>query len=641
MTTPRQLRPVELGAGIRVLKVQMVHGTGEVDDYDLSRGAMTVLTGPRNSSKTTTLKVIDYCFGNSSSLSEALGSAIDEKYVSFSLDLSLNGRRTRITRDFTSGRRGRILVDGDTDLAVPEFSDWLLRRLGWPRLSIPLGRNKSTASQLIPLSFRSTLRHIYRREDSWTEFAYKEQEYLRRAVVSLLLGFAPARYETAEYDLGQAQRRLAATEAVYRDVLASTDEAVRAVVNQLGLPPIADSDAIHVVRAGLQQKADAALAEKEALTEAATRATRDTASPRATPGVDPELPNKLERAATDAAVAAESASALQIVVTEHQRSRSLVQADIYRLHRLVDAVDAFDELPVRICPACEQSVDAARAHEAKCYLCDQEVTEDRRRRRAEREQRALAAELDDLASALERAVADLDRARAAEKRANDQRVSLARRLQDARAARLAPFITGLEDIATEIGRIEQQLAALPALETILNRRVVAEQAMTDARAEVDRLSALSVNETRNSSDASDRCAKLAERMNDFLVDFEGRGWVEGKVTISADELTFYVGTRPWDQQLGAEARVLFFLAYSYGLLHLDFDLEGRACPPGLLMLDNPYQQGLASDVVVDGITRIGSAAETRGTQVILTQARSAQAIAAAHAEIVMAHEYAT
>jgi hypothetical protein len=55
---------------------------------------------------------------------------------------------------------------------------------------------------------------------------------------------------------------------------------------------------------------------------------------------------------------------------------------------------------------------------------------------------------------------------------------------------------------------------------------------------------------------------LAGHINNFLRHFRDRGWVSGQVTISGDDLTFYVGTRPWDHSLGAEARVLFSASHA-------------------------------------------------------------------------------
>ncbi|MCW2767081.1 MAG: hypothetical protein JWO11_3040 [Nocardioides sp.] len=193
---------------------------------------------------------------------------------------------------------------------------------------------------------------------------------------------------------------------------------------------------------------------------------------------------------------------------------------------------------------------------------------------------------------------------------------------------------------TEIGLIEQQRNALPALAVILARRQQAEHAVDTARQELDRLTRLAALDVLASSDTPNRCAILADHMNTFLRHFRDRGWVTGDVTISGDELTFYVGTRPWDDSLGAEARVLFFLAYSNAILRLVDTQDRRTCPPGILLLDNPYQQGLPADVVAEAISRIGESADQVGGQVVLTQARQVRGITAPHASIQMQHEYA-
>ncbi|MFD2414846.1 hypothetical protein [Amycolatopsis pigmentata] len=633
--TPPASSSLHLGRGLRILRVQMVQRSGEIDEYDFSGVATTILTGPRNSSKTTTLKVIDFCLGGGGSVARKLGTAIDEKYVLLSVDIAINGQLHRMTRDFEFGRRDRVLIDDSIDRTTNEMSEWLLRELGWPQLLIPKGVNAGTASQQTPLTFRSVLRHIYRREDSWIEFAKKEEEFLRRAVISLMLGLAPSRYETAEYALGQAQRKLASAEAVYRDVLTSTEEAVRALVTRLGLPPVAGEDSLGNVRAELERHLSMTRAEKEALTQAAEDSTR------AAPGLDPTVPQQLEDAATAAAVAAEQVSALRQVIDEHQRSQLQVQADIERLDRLIDAVDLFDDIPVRVCPACEQSIEPHNSQVGgTCYLCTQPVSGDGRKRRAGREQRALTAEMDDLADAIGRAQANLDEVKQVETRASAERTQLAARLHDERVTHLAPFMAALEDISTEIGKAEQQLAALPALEAILARRADAKNGVDEANVEVERLTKLAEADAQLANRAAEHCGALADRMNEFLSFFGGRGWIDELVTISSDELTFYVGTRPWNQKLGAEAAVLFFLAYSYALLHIDVDLGTRACPPGVLLLDNPYQQGLPPGTVVEAINRIAAAAETHGTQVILTQATTARNISAPHTEIVMPREYA-
>ena len=637
MTENVTSRTLQLGRGLRILSVRLVQKTGEVEEYDFRHNAMTVITGARNSSKTTTLKVIDYCLGSRDSVAEALGAAVDDKYIEVGIEVSTDGDRHQIRRTFEQGMRGRIAIDSDLEIPAQDFSKWMLEKLSWPQLTIPLGRNALTASSQVPLSFRNMLRHIYRREDSWTEFAVKEQEFLRRAVVSLFMGFAQVRYETADFEMGQAIRRLAEAEAVHRDVLSSTNESIQALVRQLGLPSIIDAASLANVRQQLAGRLSAAEAEKDSLNESAVRALQPSDD---VPGLKPELPNHLEVASIEAAAAAERASSLQRILTEHERSHALVEADMARLHRLIDAVDIFEELPVRICPVCEQNVDPGRSGDPMtCYLCAQEVSGDIRQRRAEREERALNAELSDLTEAIGRAREDLREARDSEAEATERRIQISRQLHDARAGRLAPFMVALEDIAAEIGGIKQQIAALPALELILARIKSSENEVSAAQYDVDRLGKIAAGEAQTSSDIPARCSKLAERMNEFFTSFESRLWVEGMVTVSAEDLNFYVGTRPWYDSLGAEAKVLFFLAYNYALLYLSADLGLAAYPPGVLMLDNPYQQGIRPEIVLEAVNRLGMAADQNGVQVVLTQSRPASGLTAPYSEIQMPREY--
>ncbi|WP_314249836.1 hypothetical protein [Streptomyces sp. DSM 40907] len=97
-------------------------------------------------------------------------------------------------------------------------------------------------------------------------------------------------------------------------------------------------------------------------------------------------------------------------------------------------------------------------------------------------------------------------------------------------------------------------------------------------------------------------------MNSFLACYRDTLWVNRDVSIRDTDLTFYVGSRPWDQGLGAEAKVLFFLAYSYATLFLNEDLDQECAFPGLLLLDNPYQQGIAADVVRQALIELAEAA---------------------------------
>ncbi|WP_143532649.1 hypothetical protein [Saccharothrix sp. ALI-22-I] len=486
------------------------------------------------------------------------------------------------------------------------------------------------------------MRHIYRKESSWLDFASKEYDYNRVAVTSYFLGLASMRYdrESRSFAIAEADRELLGVEAILRDVNTTTEETVTTICEQLGLPLVSRPADLVTLRTALQNELANLSQQRNNIIEGQYEVGPDFSSAVSPVGYDSTLTERYEAVSVDLQRAVEVVADLRIVVREHEQSLRLVEADRGRLNRLLGAVEVFDDLPVRMCPACEQDVSPNRDHDSgSCYLCFQPVIEDRRRRRAEMEMRALDSEVREINEAQARAERDLANATASEERLRQKQTDLANELNNTRAAQLAPFMAALEDVASQSAKINQQLAALPAIEQVLTRQHHAQIRVDEAARTVDETASIQVDEATYIRESRRRCANLADRMNEFLSNFRGRGWVGSEVTVSAQELTFYVGTRTWEEQLGAEARVLFFLAYSYALLALTQDLGEEGNAPGLLIMDNPYQHDLNDDVVRESLELIGNLAASNGTQLITTQSRSASDIRSPHAEIIMQNEY--
>ncbi|MGW4510120.1 hypothetical protein ACWENO_36330 [Streptomyces sp. NPDC004436] len=607
--------------GLRIEKVSLVHHSGELDEYVFESGKLNILTGVRNSSKTTTLKVIDYCLGDRGSPVDALKAAVASEHVEVSTDLRVDGRPYKLTRYFTHGRMGKVGINGD-EISAADFSDWILNELGWPNLLIPKGLHPTSANEQTPLSFRNTLRHFYRNEDSWTSFADKEQEFTRRAVVSQLLGFARSRTAQAnrDFDLARAKRRLNEAEAVDREVRESTLQAVKAISQNLGLPLVRSAEEVAGARRELRRQLDAVYEQRRVLTDEIQGLTNGSHPAGSPVGYDPSLTDMYSDITNRLRRATDEVTTLGQLLEEHQRSARTVTAEVSRMERLSTSIEVFDTLPVRLCPACEQNVDPHRDHdEDACYLCFQPVDDDKRQRRAQVEIRSLKSELDDLDDVIARSRNDLDSARANQQHLHVQQAQLAQELNQRRAAELAPFMATLESLAAQIAQLEHKMTAFPAMEEIFQRRTDAHRSVLSAQLTVERIEKEQASSAGSSLSPMERCSIFAERMNGFLARYRDTLWVAGQVSIRDTDLTFYVGSKPWDQGLGAEAKVLFFLAYSYATLFLDSDLDEECAAPGLLLLDNPHQQGIAASVVHQALTELAEAAHATGTQVISTQ----------------------
>lgn len=607
--------------GLRIEKVSLVRHGGELDEYAFESGKLNVLTGVRNSSKTTTLKVIDFCLGDRGSPADALKAAVASEHVEVSTDLRVDGRPFTLTRYFTHGRMGKIGINDD-EIAAADFSDWILNELGWPNLLIPKGLHPTSATEKTPLSFRNTLRHFYRNEDSWTSFADKEQEFTRRAVVSQLLGFVRSRTAQAnrDFDLAQAKRRLNDAEAVDREVRESTLQAVTAISQNLGLPLVRSAEEVAGARRELRRELDAVYERRRLLTEEIQGLTAGAPAAGSPAGYDPSLTDTYSEVTNRLRQATEEVANLGHLLEEHQRSARTVTAEVSRMERLATSIEVFDTLPVRLCPAGEQNVDPHRDHdEDACYLCFQPVDDDKRQRRAQVEIRSLKSELDDLDDVIARSQDDLTSARTHQQQLHAQQAQLAQELNQRRAAELAPFMATLEGLAAQIAQLEHKLTAFPAMEEIFQRRTDAHRSVLSAQLLVEQIEKEQAHATVSGLSPMNRCSIFADRMNAFLARYRDTLWVAGQVSIRDTDLTFYVGSKPWDQGLGAEAKVLFFLAYSYATLFLEADLDEECAFPGLLLLDNPYQQGIAAGVVQQALIELAEAARATGTQIISTQ----------------------
>nr|WP_200804633.1 hypothetical protein [Actinacidiphila paucisporea] len=305
----------------------------------------------------------------------------------------------------------KVYVDGD-ELTDSDFSDWILRELSWPNLRIPKGLNPATASELTPLSFRSLLRHFYRNEESWTSFANKEQEFIRRGVVGIFLGFARTRYDTKDFAVAQAKRRLAEAQAVEREVQDSSLQAVTAISERLSIRVARTIDQVVAARGEVMTQLDRVRLRRQELTAEINAILQGDASSRTTAGYDVSLTSTYEGVSQRLQKAVNEVVGLEQLFSEHAHSAQAVASEVTRMERLVKSVEIFDALPVRLCPACEQRVDPHRDHgQDACYVCFQAVDDDQRRRRANVEIRSLKSEIADLEDVIAHTAIDLDAAR--------------------------------------------------------------------------------------------------------------------------------------------------------------------------------------------------------------------------------------
>lgn len=596
---------------LRLVGLKQFDRSGEITTIDLS-SHIALLTGPRNSSKTTTLRMIDYCFGDDDSARAAFGPDVSTRYAGVELEVELPTGRHTLRRSFTRefGSLTRIQVDDDQDLDPRQFSDWIMQELGWPSYQIPRGRIPELATDLVPLSFRTLWRHVYRKEGSWLEFANQEQEFHRRAVLAFFLGLAGNRYSNVEFEQAAAERRVKELEEQLAALDRLADETVQRVAQELGLPATSTTT--------ISQRDEELRAEAEELEASRQAVGRNL---QASEGFVSKASNAFDRVSQQLAAVRIEAADLRETLEGYRVARSSSQGETIRLARAASSVELIAGLPVTLCPVCGQTPPHPNSwplSTGRCYLCDQQVVADVRDRRIHLEEEVVRREIVELDEIISRTDLELRAQETRGERLAKEREKLGRQLDQERQGLLAPFVAELEEISRRIGAIEQQRAALAGLGGLLARRSQLVEELDRAYRAVDAASVAVRRLESFRAETHRRCSAFAARMSEFLMSLESERWQLGRVAIAEEELAFYVGGGPWEVELGAESKILFLLSYHYALLHLTTDLGDVAYPPGLAVLDNPLQQGIGDAAMAEALDRLFGAAIEVGAQVIAT-----------------------
>jgi len=594
---------------IRITRVSMVTPDGEIDEIPFAKNA-TEVVGPRNSGKTTFLRAIDYCLGNDDSAAAALGADVAARYDVYRLDLELAGTPHQIERRPNEyGYAGKIFVDG-SEILQSEFSEWILLRLDWPAIRIPKARDPRNATSTVPLTFRTLLRHLYRREDSWSDFAAREEEFHRRAVLRFFLGALDVEGDLGEFAAAEAERRLADLRARLDDAVRDGDETLRGMSRTLGVD-VQSWDQLAQVLDDLTSQISVRTDERQRITADITAAEEY----QSALGDEYAL---LSRAVTELR---RTESDLESTLRAFRDSTGLVRGEIERLERARSAIGLFEDVPVRQCPACGQDVSARDAVEGHCFLCSQPVTEDLRKRRIDIERRALAEELAELEEQIEKTSGELQSARDDREAQEARRSAVGAQIEDERAALLAPHVGRLEQLSAEIASLQQSQAAFRGLSVLQQRVSQRRAALVAAEEELSRIERLNIERADNVERVAARCDAFAADMTEYLSGLQEDPWRFGEVLLRPDDMAFFVGGASWRERLGGESKVVFLLAYHYAILQLSARADSGVRPPGLAIFDNPIQQGVPDGVVAEALQRLEAASLAVDACLITTLAR--------------------
>lgn len=559
------------------------------DEIKLTPG-VNVIVGASNTGKTQWLKTIDYLMGDKDKTEDALEMSLVEKYDSVSATLLIGEKEVHLERRWKEpGKKGAVYVNGEP-MRAEDLSDFLLTQLEMPLMTFPSGGPLSLRGWP-SLTWRVLLRHIYRRGDSWGDFATKQPESEQRACLLYFTGmsdtlFSDERRQLAEserlYNQRQVEKNLfmSQLQRFAGDLLDEQDLAS-------GITPLLIAKAV----VSAEEKMRILLEQRDQRITALQSASQTSLPTKEVERLKvrwAELQNLQQTNQTDQ-IQAESRLA------DLAKYQEAVNADLQKLERAASAGQVFSDLKISHCPACHKPLRAHLHPNGTCFLCKQPDDSDphqevNSRHRLEFEQAQLRAEQEEAQELVDEAMRQVESLILTGRHLESEQRHLDLTLRPIRQGVSALRDEMVSLLDQEYGQLKERIAGLERLATTLGARSDFDEELTQIASKIQALQ----QRVEYASVQTDRYG-AEDVLRDGIIEYlsairklNSNSWALGlDVQVRLRERTFAVllNGQSWNTKLGDTQKLYFLLAYNYALLKLT--ARPWAHYPGLTILDLP------------------------------------------------------
>lgn len=544
---------------------------------------VNLLVGMPNTGKTQWLRMLDFILGDTGKAEEAFDDQLAAKYVELRVVATIGDRQSTLVRRWHDAKMKTKIIIDDTAMAVEEFNEQLLERLGITPVKYPQGDAHGPRTWPT-LGWRSLLRHIYRRQDSWSDIATRQYESEQHAALLQFLGAAEKIFVAQYRELVDQQNEVMALRAQKDQFQNALNMVTRELLNESEALSLTD-DVINTRVADLRK------AESEI--EAQRAAFIDSLRAQVTPKREDEAALAREaaelRKRRDEISAARTDARVHLAEMHELREKLVSEAD--RLERAKLAGTIFGRLKVTHCPACDQPIELESAP-GVCYVCHRHtepyVVRDAKRRFAA-EQRHIEGELEEADQVIKETSA-LHAELTRDLRAVNTRLSEVEEALAPARAQLAEILPPeIREMDERIGVVRERIRQMDGFRAALTKRQELTTRVDELEAEISKLER-KVQESREQADLEQLGDDFADRINNYLTQLRQvnpNSWTQNHVTVELQkrETKIRIGSRAWHKKLGGTMQLYFLLAYNYALLSLYPEEWARY--PGLAIIDVP------------------------------------------------------
>ncbi|MFO1043284.1 MAG: hypothetical protein U0941_15935 [Planctomycetaceae bacterium] len=577
MTTPLRLV---------VKEIYRTPETGPEDRLEFKEG-VNVIVGPPNTGKTKWLQMLDYVLGNDGVPEDVFGEDVAEKYDTITARLVVSGEELEVQRRWKeSGAKGKVFVNGEPS-AIKDFLHDLLARLSIPVLHYPQG-NPLGQRTWPELGWRSLYRHMYRRQNMWSDIADKQPESEQHASILQFVGLAETLFSEEYGKLIEKQKKIIELQASKDQYMAILTDVSKQLLTAEELGVGLSPQSIDAARQRTQAEIATLNQRREQLLASLTQSVASQEG--ASTGID-DLAERLSllQFRQDELLSAQKRTVSRL--SEMTAYRVSIQEELGRLERAQKAGMVLADLKVTHCPACDRPIQSSPHTPESCHVCQRPFGNSKpglsRLDRIEFELEQLKATLAEANEMVATLNSEAERLAAEQTSERSQMATLRNMLRPIRSAAAAVLPPEIGVIDMQIGQHQERLTQIDRIGNSLSYRDVLSSQIDTIQTEAGRLEA----EVATQSAALDferASDQLADGMNAYVNSIHMKAptsWTQDEVRVRLDErrFRFLVGDRRWNSQLGGTLSLYFLIAYHYSLMSLA-DKEGCHFP-GFVALD--------------------------------------------------------
>jgi hypothetical protein len=598
-------------------------------DTLLFEPGVNVLVGSPDTGKTQWLKILDFLLGDDSKVEEAISEEVFENYDSAQVSITVGGQDIIVERRWKEpGVKTKIFVDGEPK-SGKEFGQHLLSLLGTPVLHYPKGDPYRAPSSWPELSWRSLLRHIYRQQHFWSDFADKQPDVEQHACLTQFVGIAKGLFSEEYGDLVIKSNKIEELKFKKENFISMLQEVSSEIIDEVelgvALTPQSIEDACQRLRTQVNKFEEKRNSVLKNLINDSTSSSQDVPEKK----IVEKLGENLAKLQTEQEKVQISLNKTIVRLEEMKELQRLITEEQNKIERAINAGSVLSPIKITHCPACDKQLEKMELNSTKCHLCHRPIEgknedEGMTKKRFEFERGQVDDERRELEELIDTLTNDQKQLEAELSRLAEEIQDVEFKLRPIRTVASAIIPPDLITLNLDIGRLEERLKLLQRIAASLNKREKLSDEIVKIEQEITVLDGkVSIQKSKiNFEKAGDI---LIDGMNTYLNKIyktKPKLWTHREIAVELrkKDFKFFVGDRNWKSKIGGTSTLFFLISYHYGLMCLT--PKNNCNYPGLLILDFPAELEDGSTVkdkenfVLEPFVSLLQKKEMEGTQVI-------------------------